>query len=236
MNGEEKARLKGLERVIGYKFKRRENLRRALIHKSYANEMRLAPAEHNERLEYLGDAVLELVVSHILMERFPDSPEGELSKLRAAIVNEGQLADLARTIGLGDYLYLGKGEDQTGGRDKPSLLSDAFEAVLGAIYLDRGYRKAFGVIAGIYEDVLDRAGGAGFVRDFKTRLQEVSQSRFRSVPRYRLQKTTGPDHAKTFEIHLYIQDELWGVGRGASKKTAEQAAAREALGKLEGSA
>jgi len=234
MNGEEKARLKGLERVIGYKFKRRENLRRALIHKSYANEMRLAPTEHNERLEYLGDAVLELVVSHMLMERFPDSPEGELSKLRAAIVNEGQLADLARVLGLGEYLYLGKGEDQTGGRDKPSLLSDALEAVFGAIYLDRGYKKAFGAIASIYEDVLDRVGGAGFVRDFKTRLQEVSQSRFRSVPRYRLQKTTGPDHAKTFEIHLYIQDDLWGVGRGASKKAAEQAAAREALRKLEG--
>lgn len=203
------------------------------MHKSYANEHKLPATEHNERYEYLGDAVLELSISHLLMERFPDFPEGELSKLRAAVVNETQLAELARTLNLGDYLYLGKGEDQTGGRDKPSLLSDAFEATLGAIYLDRGFGKAFKVIKRIYDDVLERAGGVGFVRDFKTRLQELSQARFRAVPRYRLQATSGPDHAKIFVVHLYINDDLMGVGEGASKKAAEQAAASEALSRLE---
>lgn len=167
------------------------------------------------------------------MERFPEHPEGELSKLRAAIVNEDQLAELARGMMLGDYLYLGKGEDQTGGRGKPSLLSDAFEAVLGAVYLDRGFEKAFRVVAHLYEEILDRAGGVGFVKDFKTKLQEVSQCRFRAIPRYRLMSARGPDHRKLFEVHLFIRDELWGTGQGASKKAAEQAAAREALTRLE---
>lgn len=233
MTSEEKAHVKKFEKQLGYGFKRREHLRRALTHKSYANELKMPATDHNERYEYLGDAVLELSVSHLLMERFPDFPEGELSKLRAAIVNETQLAELARELKLGDFLFLGKGEDQTGGRDKPSLLSDAFEAVLGAVYLDRGFGKAFNVVKRLYTDVLNRAGGVGFVRDFKTKLQEVSQSRFRAVPRYRLIRTFGPDHAKTFEVHLYINDERWGVGTGANKKAAEQAAAEETLIKLE---
>jgi ribonuclease-3 len=233
IDGQEKKRLREVEKRVGYKFKKREYLKRALTHKSYANERKLSQTEHNERYEYLGDAVLELSISHLLMSRFPKYPEGELSKLRAAIVNETQLAELARSIDLGDYLYLGKGEDQTGGRDKPSLLSDAFEAVLGAIYLDRGFEKTLKVVSYIYEDVLDRAGAAGFVRDFKTRLQEVSQARFKAVPRYRLQGTSGPDHAKIFEVHLYINDDRMGVGTGASKKAAEQAAAEEALDQLE---
>jgi ribonuclease III len=234
LTSEEKAQLKKFEKKLSYRFKRREHLKRALTHKSFVNELRLPAVEHNERYEYLGDAVLELAVSHLLMERFPDAPEGELSKLRAAIVNEGQLAELARAIELGAHLALGKGEDQTGGREKPSLLSDAFEAVLGAVYLDRGFGKAFGVIERLYRGVLERAGGVGFVRDYKTRLQEVSQARFRAVPRYRLLRTSGPDHAKTFEVHLFIQEECWGIGRGQSKKAAEQAAASEALEKLEG--
>jgi len=233
LTSEDKKLLKDFEKRLGYKFRRRENLKRALMHKSYANEHRLPPTDHNERYEYLGDAVLELTVSHLLMERFPDHPEGELSKLRAAIVNEGQLAELAKSLGLGEKLYLGKGEDNTGGRDKPSLLSDAFEAVLGAIYLDRGFEKAFKVVRNLYSGVLDRAGGVGFVRDYKTRLQEVSQSRFRVVPRYRMVRTFGPDHRKTFEVNLYINDDLWGVGKGGSKKSAEQDAAMIALDKLE---
>ena len=154
MTRDERKRLKEMERRIGYGFKRRAYLKRALTHKSFANENRLPHTEHNERYEYLGDAVLELSISHLLMERFPEFPEGELSKLRAAIVNENQLAELARSIDLGDYLYLGKGEDQTGGRDKPSLLSDAFEAVLGAVYIDRGFGKAMKVVKRLYENVL----------------------------------------------------------------------------------
>ncbi len=233
ITSEEKAKLKQCEKRLGYKFKHRDYLKRALTHKSYANELRLSPIEHNERYEYLGDAVLELSISHLLMERFPDIPEGELSKMRAAVVNETQLAELARELSLGEDLYLGKGEDQTGGREKPSLLSDAMEAVLGAIYLDRGFGKAFSVIQSLYDDILDRVGTVGFVRDFKTKLQEVSQARFRAVPRYRLQRTSGPDHAKIFEVHLFINETCFGIGEGASKKAAEQAAAAKALEQLE---
>ncbi|HPQ81893.1 MAG TPA: ribonuclease III [bacterium] len=232
LTSEDKDIIKRFEKRLGYKFKRREHLKRALTHKSFTNENRLAATENNERYEYLGDAVLELSISRLLMDRFPEHPEGELSKLRAAIVNEDQLAELAREAGLGDYLYLGKGEDQTGGRDKPSLLSDAFEAVLGAVYLDRGFDKAFGVVSRHYERVLERAGGVGFVKDYKTKLQEESQLRYRAIPRYKLANEHGPDHRKIFEVHLYIREELWGVGKGQSKKAAEQAAAKEALDRM----
>lgn len=224
--------LKQFEKRYGYKFKRREHLKRALTHKSYTNENRLPATENNERYEYLGDAVLELAISHILMDRFPSHPEGELSKLRAAIVNETQLAEMSREIGIGEYLFLGKGEDLTNGRQKPSILSDAFEAILGAVYLDRGYEKAFAVVAHHYKPVFERAAIAGFIKDFKTKLQEESQGRFKAVPRYRVVSERGPDHKKYFEIHLYIRDEVWGVGQGASKKIAEQNAARCALEKM----
>jgi ribonuclease-3 len=190
--------------------------------------------DHNERYEYLGDAVLELSISHILMELFPEHAEGELSKLRAAAVNETRLAGVARGLGLGDYLYLGKGEDMTGGRDKPSLLSDAYEAILGAVYLDRGFKKVLGVVKKHFDEVLARADERGFVKDFKTRLQEEAQGQLRAMPRYRLIKETGPDHRKMFEVHLFIKEELMGIGKGGSKKAAEQEAARIALGKLRG--
>ncbi len=229
---EEKKVLKEFEKLLGYGFKKREHLKRALTHKSFANEMHLPSTEHNERYEYLGDAVLELSISHFLMENFPDHPEGELSKLRAAIVNESQLADMARKMKLGDYLYLGKGEDRTGGRDKPSLLSDALEAVLGAVYLDRGFGKVDAVVRKKFSGVIAEVGGEGFIKDYKTRLQEIAQGRFKVMPRYRLASSTGPDHKKTFEVNLYIKDELVGVGHGASKKAAEQDAARQALEKI----
>jgi len=229
---EEKKRLKQFEKKLGYGFKRREHLKRALTHKSYANELHLPATEHNERYEYLGDAVLELSISHLLMQHFPNHPEGELSKLRAAIVNESQLAEMSHAINLGEFLLLGKGEDRTGGREKPSLLSDADEAVLGGIYLDRGFEKAFTVVAKHFSYVLEQVGGSGFVKDYKTRLQEICQGRFKVMPRYRIANASGPDHRKTFEINLFIKDELAGTGFGASKKAAEQDAARQALEKL----
>jgi ribonuclease-3 len=167
------------------------------------------------------------------MERFPSHPEGELSKLRAAVVNETRLAELARTLGLGDYLYLGKGEEMTGGRDKPSLLSDAYEAILGGIYLDRGFKKALSVVRDHYSAILAQAGDQEFVKDFKTRLQEQAQGKFKSMPRYRMVKETGPDHRKTFEVHLFINDELMGKGVGNSKKVAEQQAAKQALERMD---
>lgn len=230
---EEQKHLRVFEKKLGYKFKKPALLKKALTHKSYTNEMKLSPLEHNERIEFLGDAVLELAISHLLMETFQDQPEGELSKLRAAIVNENQLAELARKIGLGGFLYLGRGEDQTGGREKPSLLSDAYEAVLGAIYLDRGLKKAFGVVEKHYVDIIERVGKEGFAKDYKTRLQEVVQARFHSVPRYQLVRAVGPDHSKIFEVSLYVQEELYSVGRGTSKKSAEQDAAKQALEKLQ---
>lgn len=232
LTSDDKKKLKGFERILGYSFKNREYLYRALTHKSYANERNLPPKEHNERYEYLGDAVLELAISHILMESFPKDPEGELSKIRAAVVNEMQLADVARGIKLGEYMNLGKGEDITGGRDKPSLLSDAYEAVLGAIYLDRGFEKAKKVVRKHFTEILESAGTEGFYKDYKTRLQEISQSMFRTIPRYKLVREIGPDHRKTFEVNLYIAKDLYGVGRGHSKKHAEQNAARAALEKI----
>lgn len=229
----EKQQLKEIERRFGYAFKHREHLRRALMHRSFANELRLPATEHNERYEYLGDAVLELSISHLLMEHFPEYPEGELSKLRAAVVNETQLAHLARAVNLGDYLLLGKGEEQTGGRDKPSLLADCFEAMLGAVYLDRGFAKAFAVVERQYLPILRHVRERGeLIRDFKTKLQEESQKRFRTVPRYRLIKESGPDHNKMFNVQLTINDEIFGIGAGSSKKSAEQAAAKEALAKI----
>lgn len=229
---EEKKRFKALEKRLGYAFRRRVHLKRALLHRSYANEQRLPATEHNERYEFLGDTVLSLAVSHLLMQHFPQDPEGKLSKIRAAVVNEAQLAELARSIDLGDYLYVGKGEEHTGGRDKPSLLADCFEALLGAIYVDRGFAKAFEVVKRHYEAILTCAKSGKVLCDYKTRLQEEAQSRFKVIPRYRLVRECGPDHHKTFEIQLTIRDDLYGAGSGTSKKAAEQEAAREALVKM----
>lgn len=233
MTTAEKKHLRAFEKKLGYKFKSRGHLKRALTHKSYANENRLAPTEQNERYEYLGDAVLELSISHLLMEKFPAYSEGELSKLRAAIVNESMLASIAKKMDLGTYIYLGRGEEMTGGRDKPSVLSDAFEAVLGGMYLDRGFAKALAVVRKHFQKVLANASEKGFVRDFKTRLQEQAQGKLKAMPRYRLVREKGPDHRKTFEVHLYINDELMGIGMGGSKKAAEQEAAKAALERLE---
>lgn len=232
MTKEEKKKIHRLEKAIGYSFGKPSLLKRALTHKSFANEIKLMQEEQNERLEFLGDAVLELAVSELLMRRFPAYSEGDLSKTRAAIVNERQLANFARSFGLGDYLYLGKGEEQTSGREKPSLLADAYEAILGAIYLDRGYKKAAEVIQRHYAELLDHTPSEEIYQDYKTELQEKSQSLFRAAPRYRLVAEHGPDHDKTFEIELYIRNELMGRGAGHNKKEAEQMAAKEALEKL----
>lgn len=226
---EEKDQLKAFEKKLGVAFRKKDLLRRALTHKSYANEQQLSPLENNERLEYLGDAVLELVISDLLMKTYPEHSEGELSKLRAAVVNEHQLTEVARAIDLGKYLYLGRGEDRTGGREKPSLLSDALEAVLGAVYLDRGFRAIFKRVEKHFEKIVKRVGAEGFAKDYKTRLQEMAQARFRLTPQYKLMKATGPDHSKTFEIHLFIREKLYGTGKGHSKKSAEQKAASKAL-------
>jgi len=230
---EEMKQLKLLEKKLGYRFKDKDLLRNAITHKSFANEKKYDPSMHNERLEFLGDAVLELVVSDLLMENYPDAPEGELSKLRASIVNEKTLANVAEDHDLGDFLYLGKGEEMGAGREKPSLLSDAMEAVLGAIYLDRGFKKAYRVIRSIALELFGKVGKEGFYKDYKTLLQERSQTLFKTVPKYKLVNELGPDHDKTFEVNLIIRGEIKGIGKGKSKKSAEQNAAKEALENLE---
>ena len=233
MTSEEKKQLKELEKALGISFKKLAFLKKAITHKSYTNELKLPPSEHNERIEFLGDAVLELCISHLLIDEFEDAPEGELSKIRASVVNEAQLAAIAEGMNLGNYLYLGKGEDLTGGRKKPSLLSDAYEAVLGAVYLDQGFKKAFALVQKHFMELILQAGREGFSKDYKTRLQEEVQGRFKVVPRYQLISATGPDHNKTFEIHLFIRNDMYGVGLGNSKKSAEQEAAKQALEKLD---
>ena len=233
LSRDEKKKLKLLEKRIGVRFWRRSRLKRALTHKSYANERKLDPTFHNERLEFLGDAVLELVVSHTLMELYPEAPEGDLSKLRAAMVNEKTLASIARDFGIGEVLFLGKGEEMGQGREKNSLLSDAYEAVLGAIYLDRGFNKAYKVVRNHALLLIEKVNEEGFYKDYKTQLQETSQNLFKMVPRYRLVEEVGPDHDKTFKVNILINNEIYGVGMGKSKKDAEQNAAREALEHLE---
>ena len=215
-----------LQQRISYSFRDARLLERALTHRSYANEHRLS--EHNERLEFLGDSVLNLVVSERLMKDRPRSPEGELSRLRAAVVSEASLAEVARSIGLGAFLLLGKGEEQTGGRDKDSLLADALEALIASLYLDGGFDRATAFIEARFQEILDRTGGT----DCKTELQERSQELLKVLPEYRVVSESGPDHRKEFVIELSVRGEILGRGSGKSKKEAEQKAAKEALQKL----
>lgn len=230
---EESKRLRLLENKLGYCFADISLLKQALSHKSYVNENKLNELDHNERLEYLGDAVLELGISDLLMHHFPQSREGEMSKLRASIVNETALSEIARELDLGRYLFLGKGEEQCEGREKNSLLADALEALLGAVYLDSGFHAAFRIIRKLFMPVISRATEEDINRDYKTRLQEEVQNLFKVVPQYRLVNEVGPDHDKTFEIHLYLSGKKVGSGLGKSKKQAEQNAAEDALNNLD---
>jgi len=217
-----------LEKSLGYAFRDRKFLRDALIHKSYANEKKLSDTVANERLEFLGDAVLELAVSHSIMESFPDYSEGELSKLRASIVNEHNLARLARRIHLGEFLFLGKGEARSGGREKASILADAYEAVLAAVYLDGGLSAADTAVRSHFQGIFKKIQLDGYDRDFKTLLQERCQAVFKVTPEYRVIEAKGPDHQKEFTVALLIDGKPWAQGKGRTKKEAEQHAAAQA--------
>jgi ribonuclease-3 len=225
----EQARLKRLEEVLQYTFVKPELGIGALVHRSYLNEHRGDVGSHNESLEFLGDAVLSLLISQRLMERFPEASEGELSRLRALLVNEEGLACVARSIGLGDLVLLGKGEERTGGRNKSSVLADALEAVLGAVYLSSGLQDAQQTVDRLFATRLEGVaeGRSGF--DYKTHLQEQAQLRLRQAPRYRVVAETGPDHAKTFEVEVMVGSSLSARAFGRSKKEAEQAAAQKML-------
>jgi ribonuclease III len=223
-----------LEARLGYTFRDRARLESALTHKSYLNENAGWGRPDNERLEFLGDAVLDLVVGHLLMDAAPSRNEGELSKTRAAIVNETGLADVAVELGLGEWLFLGRGEEQSGGRRKPSVLADACEALIAAIYLDGGFSAAFAVIERLFGARVRSAQEAG-LHDFKTRLQERAARRRLQV-RYTVVKEQGPDHDKTFEIAACVGERELSRGVGKTKKEAEQRAAELALRALDSDA
>jgi len=201
----------------------------ALTHRSYAYENGGLPT--NERLEFLGDAVLGVVVTETLYGRYPDLSEGQLAKMRAAVVNAGALADVARTIGLGDHLRLGRGEDATGGRDKSSILADALEAVVGAVFWARGIDAARRLVHALFDPLVDRAAELGAGLDWKTSLQEVAAAAGRGVPEYRVSET-GPDHAKQFSADAVVGGQVLGQGSGRSKKIAEQQAAAAAHARI----
>jgi len=219
-----------LEQALGYVFQDPLLLVKAFTHRSYANENPFLGGQDNERLEFLGDAVLQLCVSDLLMKHFPDFTEGRLSKMRAALVNEQSLAALGRRFGLGNHLFLGKGEEASGGRGKTSLIADTFEALIAAVFLDGGYSQASRLIDDLFAEMVfaGKEGGAPF-RDYKSALQELCQSRFHETPKYQLLNEYGPDHDKTFEVELAVVESVKETGTGKSRKEAEQQAARKVL-------
>jgi ribonuclease III len=218
-----------LEATIGVRFDDRGVLLRSLAHRSWCAEH--GEPESNERLEFLGDSVLGLVVTHYVFEHFPELPEGQLSEVRAGVVNARVLAELASELDLGAHLLLGKGEAAAGGRAKPSILADAFEAVVAAVYLDQGFAVARDlVLRCLSERIADAAAGPGG-RDYKTRLQEATAARALGRPRYMV-RDEGPDHAKRFFAVVYVNESAYGEGEGGSKKQAEQSAAWVAFSRL----
>ena len=217
--------LNELQEITGYEFRDKELFCRALTHSSYANEHRMAKKQCNERLEFLGDAVLELVSSDFLYHKYPDKPEGELTKIRASIVCEPTLAYCAADIHLGSYLFLGKGEEATGGRERNSVVSDAMEALIGAIYLDGGFASAKEFI---HRFILNDIEHKQLFYDSKTILQELIQGRHEQLS-YELIDESGPDHDKQFTVAVLVDDERVSEGEGHTKKAAEQQAAYQAL-------
>jgi len=214
---------------LNYTFKNPELLKRALTHSSYANEHRDKGVKNNERLEFLGDSVLGLICARYIWENYKDMPEGELTKLRAAIVCEGSLYEFAQKIGLGDELILGKGEKASGGGKRPSVLSDATEAVIAAIYLDGGFEAAEAFVLDFIREKAREVISTRVTGDYKTALQEIVQKNHEEVLSYRLKAETGPDHDKRFVVEVLINSNVLAEGEGKSKKAAEQAAAKQAL-------
>ena len=222
-------RVKALEERLGTTFSRPELAVTALTHKSWVNEHRGEGFQDNERLEFLGDAVLNLAVGHRLMERFPQMKEGELTPLRARIVNEEGLSRIARQLVLGELLQLGRGEELSGGRDKTSLLANALEAVFAAVYLNGGLEPVMGLVDRHFSEALDGVAQALSPQDYKTKLQESAQERLKLTPRYQIVSETGPDHEKIFEVEVALGADVYARASGRSKKDAEQVAARLAL-------
>ena len=221
--------LEEFERKIEYRFSDKDLLVLALTHSSYANEIKKGKHENNERLEFLGDAVLDMVVSEYMYRHFPKMPEGELTKLRAAVVCEGSLAELSRRLGVGRCLLLGKGEESTGGRNRDSILADAFEAIIGAIWIDGGMEAATKYIMGFMVDHIEHTKSNFRTLDCKTHLQEVIQKISKVPLKYAIVDEQGPDHNKVFVAEVTHDGRVLGKGSGRSKKEAEQNAANNAL-------
>ena len=231
---------KGCQRLcdqIDYQFRDEELLELALTHKSFTEFESKTGERNNEKLEFLGDAVLDMAISELLMERFPELDEGGLSKFRASLVNEDGLAHIARKMKLGDSLRMGRGEDLSGGREKPSLLADALEAVLAAIYLDsrktEGFSRVSIIIYELYHEELPEQVDSFISRDYKSELQEFVQKNLNLPANYELVNQFGPDHQKEFEMVVKVEERILGRGRGFSKKQAGQAAAQDALNRLQ---
>ena len=217
-----------LEKTLQYEFNNREFLEECLRHSSFVNEQDQQGMRDNERLEFLGDAVLNLAIGHLLMREYPDLKEGELSRMRSHLVNESHLAEVAREMNLGSYIRLGKGELQTDGRNKQSILADAFEALVAAIYLDAGFDAVFSIIQSKFTERILSNGESMANHDYKSQLQEFVQNAQMSLPVYSIVSENGPDHDKTFRTRLQVED-IMTEGQGKSKKTAEQRAAAKAL-------
>ncbi|MFZ5799679.1 MAG: ribonuclease III [Thermodesulfobacteriota bacterium] len=221
-------RLDALQERIGYRFRNIRLLQQALIHSSFAFE-RMKNPKHNETLEFLGDAVLDLALGYVLFTRFPEMREGKLTKIRAALVNEGGLAEMARAIDLGNHMLLGHGEKASGGNEKSSILSCAYEALIGALFLDGGYEETQTFVRRWFEPLIERPHLELLATDAKSALQELLQEQFNEGPSYVLEEEAGPAHARTFTLSVRFRGEILGTGTASSKKEAEQQAARAAL-------
>jgi ribonuclease-3 len=228
--GKEKINLNALQKNLNYSFKDKEFLKKALTHSSYGNEHNMGLTENNERLEFLGDAILNLVVSQYLYKKYPNYPEGELTKIRAKVVCESSLAYAARKIQIGKYLLLGKGEEATGGRDRESILADAAEAIVGAIYMDSDFDTTNKLLLSNFEaDIVYAVAKGDLFIDYKTELQERLQKNGNSKVEYVVVREEGPDHNKVFHMDVRVDGKTIGNGTGRNKKEAEQMAAKEAL-------
>lgn len=220
--------LRKLEKILGYSFKNEQILKEALTHKSSKQPY------NNERLEFLGDAVMDLIVGEYLFKNFSKTNEGDMSKLRAALVNEKSFATMANALNLGDFIYISQSEQNNGGREKPSILSDAFEAIMGAIYLEAGLVKAQEIALNLLQKCYPKIDYLSLVKDYKTELQELTQARLGVTPVYELVRSFGPDHKKEFEMALFINEREISRGTAGSKKEAQQIAARIAIEKIKG--
>jgi len=220
------------DRRLPFTLKDKGLVQKVFVHRSFLNEKEGVSLESNERLEFLGDAVLSNCISHLLFEKFPEIDEGELTRLRAKLVNKRTLAELAKGLSMSEFLLLGKGERSTGGRENPTILAGAFEALLAAIYIDCGFKKTFEYVGSLFSPLLDETLSEPGHFDYKPRLQELTQRVFKEAPIYRLVNEDGPPHKKIFEVEVVIAGEALGVGSASKKKDAEQYAAASALKKL----